>query len=58
MMLIDLTRELSPLLFGLDALFVFSTAALFGLSAIDALARTLRRNGIPRLVVHRPALAR
>lgn len=58
MMLIDLTNELSPILLGLDILFALSAAAVFGPPAVAALARSFRNQPRPRIVVHRPILAR
>ena len=59
MMLMDLTNEFVPVLFGLNALFVVSTALVFGPSVIAAITKAFRRNPTrPYLVLHRPALAR
>ncbi len=58
MMLMDLTNEFAPVLFGLNALFLVSTALVFGPPAVDALAKAFRRTSRPHLVLHRPALAR
>lgn len=58
MMLIDMTNEFAPILFGLNALVVLSSALVFGPSLIDAFVRTFHRTTRPQLVLHRPALAR
>lgn len=58
MMLMDLTNEFAPILFGLNALFLISTAFVFGPSVIDGVVNVFRRTARPRLVLHRPALAR
>jgi len=59
MMLMDLTNEFVPVLFGLNALFVVCTALVFGPSAVDAITKAFRRSPArPQLVLHRPALAR
>jgi hypothetical protein len=58
MMLMDLTSEFAPILFGLNALFIVSGALVFAPSIVDAFAKAIRRTSRPHLVLHRPALAR
>jgi len=58
MMLMDLTNEFAPILFGLNVLFLVSSAFVFGPSVIDGLVNSFRRTTRPRLVLHRTALAR
>jgi len=54
MMIIDMTRELSPLLMGLDVALVISGLGLVAASVGTAWTRRFSR---PRLAIRRPALA-
>jgi nucleoside phosphorylase len=54
MMLIDMTRELSPLLMGFNVVLVISGLGLVAASVGTAWMRKLSR---PRLTLQRPALA-
>jgi hypothetical protein len=54
MMTIDMTRELAPLLLGLDAALIVSGLGLVAASLGTVWTRSLRR---PQLTLHRPALA-
>lgn len=58
MMFIDMTKELAPILYGLDVLLVVSAAALVGRNAVSMWFRSTGRLERPRLVLHRPVLAR
>jgi len=57
MMLIDMTNELAPILSGLSIALVVSALAIVS-SASNTWLRSIRRMSRPRLVLHRPALAR
>ena len=54
MMMLDMTRELSPLLMGLDATLVISA---LGILSAGVGALWTRRMPRPRLTLQRPALA-
>jgi len=56
MMLIDMTHDLTPLLFGFNAAMIVSALAIVG-GVVSSWFASLRIER-PRLVVHRPALAR
>jgi len=57
-MFIDMTRDLAPILLGLNVALVVSALAIFGSPAVNTWLRSLRNVERPRLVLHRPALAR
>ena len=57
MMFIDMTKELAPILYGLDVLLIVSAAALVSCTAVSSWFRA-RRFERPRLILHRPVLAR
>ncbi len=56
MMVIDMTAELSPLLYGMNALLVMSALALLAEPASRALRNWTRTFTRPRLTVGGPAL--
>lgn len=58
MMFIDMTKELSPVLFGLNAALIVSAAALVSHTAARRWLGSIARFEWRRLVLHRPALAR
>ena len=57
MMFIDMTKELAPILYGLDVLLIVSAAALVSCTAVSSWFRANRFER-PRLILHRPVLAR
>ena len=58
MMFIDMTKELAPILYGLDLLLIVSTAAIVSRTAVSTWFGSTGRLERPRLVLHRPVLAR
>jgi hypothetical protein len=57
-MLIDFTKELSPILFGLNAALVVSAAAIVSRTAVGTWLCSLWHIERPRISWHRPMLAR
>jgi len=53
-MMIDMTRELAPLLMGINAALIVSGLGVVAASLGTGWTRNLRR---PQLTLHRPALA-
>jgi hypothetical protein len=60
MMLIDMTKDLAPILYGLNVALVISAVGLLSRTAVSTWFRSLGRIERPRpqLTLHRPALAR
>jgi hypothetical protein len=58
MMLIDMTKELSPILFGLNVALLVAAAALLGQVAVNRWFRSLGRFEWRRPVLHKPVLVR
>ena len=57
-MFIDMTRELSPILSGLNVALVLSGAALVGQVALNSWFRSFGRFEWRRPVLHKPVLVR
>jgi len=57
MMLIDMTKDLAPILYGLNIALIVSAAALLS-PAVSTWLRSIGRIERPRLTLHRPLLAR
>ena len=51
----DMTNELTPFLFGMNALLIASAMAVLGAAVMPTLRTWLTRR--PHLTLHRPALA-
>ena len=58
MMVIDMTYELAPILFGLNAALIVSAAAVASCTAMTTWFRAHIRFERRRFALHRPALAR
>ncbi len=58
MMFIDMTKELAPILYGLNVALIVSAAAIVGHAAVSTWFRSVGRFARPRIVLLRPALVR
>jgi hypothetical protein len=58
MMLIDMTKDLAPIVYGLNIALIISALALLSRTAVGTWFRSVGRIERPRFTLHRPLLAR
>lgn len=58
MMLIDMTNQLAPVIYGLNALLLISSVALLADTPVNSWFRSLGRSARRPVALHRPMLVR